>query len=200
MRHVETEQRVGVEQAVRVEQPVGASPTVAASRYALVEAPFGPVAVAVDAGAVTDVRFPHADGTPAVDRLGEPAAPGEDPLLDEAVRQLRAYLDGDLREFDLPLRFRGSPFQQRVWQGLRAVPYGTTTTYGALATAVGLDPRTTARAVGAANGANHVPIVVPCHRVVGADGTLTGFSGGLERKRELLALEARVASGTGTLF
>ncbi|ADG75308.1 methylated-DNA/protein-cysteinemethyltransferase [Cellulomonas flavigena DSM 20109] len=186
---------------VESEQPAGTDePRRAAPRYALVVAPFGPVAVAADDGAVTDVRFPHADGTPATRGLGEPAAPDADPVLAEAVRQLRAYLAGELRDFDLPLRLRGSPFQQRVWQGLRAVPYGTTTTYGALAAAVGLDPRTTARAVGAANGANHVPIVVPCHRVLGADGTLTGFSGGLERKRELLALEARVASGAATLF
>ena len=197
---METQQpaRAGAASAAEAAATPVASPPV--SRCALVEAPFGPVAVGVDDGAVTDVRFPHADGRAATDGLGEPAGPGEDPLLDEAVRQLRAYLAGNLQVFDLPLRFRGSPFQQRVWQGLRAVPYGTTTTYGALATAIGLDPRTTARAVGAANGANHVPIVVPCHRVVGADGTLTGFSGGLERKRELLALEARVASGTDTLF
>lgn len=168
--------------------------------YAVVPAPFGQVTVGVSDGAVTDVRFPHADGSAATDDLGERADPADDPVLAEAVRQLTAYLAGELRDFDLPLRYRGSAFRQRVWDGLRAVPYGTTTTYGALATAVGLDPRTTARAVGAANGANHLPIVVPCHRVIGADGMLTGFSGGLERKRELLALEARVASGAGTLF
>lgn len=169
-------------------------------RHAVVTAPFGPVTVAVADGAVTDVRFPHGDGTVADDGLGPRVDPDEDAVLAEAVRQLAQYLTGDRREFDLPLRLRGSAFRQRVWQALRAVPYGTTTTYGALATAVGLDPRTAARAVGAANGANHLPIVVPCHRVIGADGTLTGFSGGLERKRELLALEARVAAGTGTLF
>lgn len=183
--------------------------------YALVTAPFGPLAVAVCDGAVTDVRFPHADGTPAprdtwvpvgtdADAVPVDAGPIDPLLVDavlvDAVRQLTEYLAGERREFDLPLRFRGSAFQQRVWQGLRAVPYGTTTTYGALATAIGLDPRTTARAVGAANGANLLPVVVPCHRVIGADGTLTGFSGGLERKRALLALEARVAAGTATLF
>lgn len=173
---------------------------VSTRRYAVVPAPFGPVTVGVADGAVTDVRFPHADGSAATDGMGERTDPGEDPVLAEAVGQLAAYLAGDRRVFDLPLRLRGSVFQRRVWEGLRAVPYGTTTTYGALATALGLDPRTTARAVGAANGANHLPIVLPCHRVVGADGTLTGFSGGLERKRELLALEARVASGTDTLF
>lgn len=170
------------------------------TRYAVVPAPFGPVTVGVADGAVTDVRFPHADGSAATRDLGERSDPAADPVLAAAVDQLTAYLAGDLREFDLPLRHRGSAFQRLVWDGLLAVPYGTTTTYGALATAVGLDPRTTARAVGAANGANHLPIVVPCHRVIGADGTLTGFSGGVERKRELLTLEARVASGTGTLF
>ena len=170
------------------------------TRYAVVPAPFGPVTVGVADGAVTDVRFPHADGSAATDAMGVRAEPGEDPVLAEAVRQLTAYLAGDRRVFDLPLRLRGSAFQRRVWEGLRAVPYGATTTYGALATTLGLDPRTTARAVGAANGANHLPIVLPCHRVIGADGTLTGFSGGVERKRELLALEVRVASGAGTLF
>ena len=168
--------------------------------YAVVPAPFGAVTVGVADGAVTDVRFPHADGSAATTAMGERADPQDDPVLAEAVRQLAAYLAGERRDFDLPLRLRGSAFQRRVWEGLRVVPYGTTTTYGALATAVGLDPRTAARAVGAANGANHLPIVLPCHRVIGADGTLTGFSGGLERKRELLALEARVALGRGTLF
>ncbi|SFK54689.1 methylated-DNA--[protein]-cysteine S-methyltransferase [Cellulomonas sp. KH9] len=168
--------------------------------YTVVPAPFGPVAVGVADGAVTDVRFPHADGSAATERLGRRVDPGDDPVLHEAARQLAEYLAGARRDFDLPLRYRGSTFRQRVWDGLRAVPYGTTTTYGALATAIGLDPRTASRAVGAANGANHLPIVVPCHRVIGADGGLTGFSGGLDRKRALLALEARVATGAGTLF
>lgn len=168
--------------------------------YAVVDSPLGPVAVGVEDGAVTDVRLPHADGTAATDGLGEAADPDADPVLAAAVAQLTAYFAGERRDFDLPVRLGGSVFQQRVWEGLRRVPYGTTTTYGALATAVGLDPRTTARAVGAANGANRLPILLPCHRVVGADGTLTGFSGGLERKRALLAFEARVASGAATLF
>ena len=170
------------------------------ARHAVVPAPFGPVAVGVADGAVTDVRFPHADGTPATELLGPRVEPEQDPVLAEAVRQLADYLAGRRRDFDLPLRYRGSAFRQRVWDGLRTVPYGTTTTYGALAAAIGLDPRTASRAVGAANGANHLPIVVPCHRVIGADGTLTGFSGGLDRKRVLLDLEAHVADGAVTLF
>ena len=168
--------------------------------YTVLETPVGPLAVAVADGAVTDVRFAYADGVPAVDGLAGRAAPATDRVLDEAVAQLAAYFDGELQEFTLPLRYRGGAFRARVWDGLRTVPYGTTTTYGALARAVGLDPRASSRAVGAANGANPLPILVPCHRVVGSDGTLTGFAGGLERKRELLALEARVAGGTGTLF
>lgn len=170
------------------------------TRYAVVGSLLGAVAVAVADGAVTDVRLPQPDGSAATDGLGVPADPADDPVLAAAVQQLTAYFAGELREFDLPLRPRGSAFQQRVWEGLARIPYGTTTTYGALATAVGLDARTTARAVGAANGANRLPIVLPCHRVVGADGTLTGFAGGLECKRALLALEARVASGESTLF
>lgn len=165
--------------------------------HAVVDTPLGPLVVGVADAAVTDVRFPCGDGAPDTDGLG--TADGRDPVLAAAVEQLVAYFDGSLRDFDLPLRFRGTAFRRRVWEALRAVPYGTTTTYGALAATLGLDPRTTARAVGAANGANHLPVVVPCHRVVGADGSLTGFGGGLGRKRLLLALEERV-TGDVTLF
>jgi methylated-DNA-[protein]-cysteine S-methyltransferase len=114
------------------------------------------------------------------------------PPLDEARRQLEAYFAGELREFDLPLAPEGSEFQLRVWEQLRAIPYGETISYGELARRVG-DPAA-ARAVGLANGRNPLPVIVPCHRVIGADGALTGFGGGLERKRRLLELEAGVAS------
>lgn len=168
--------------------------------HAVVPSPLGPVAVgAVDDG-VTHVRLPAADGSAATHRLGREVGLGAHPVLATAAEQLTAYFAGELREFDLPLRLTGSAFQLHVWEGLRAIPYGTTTTYGGLALALGLDPRTTSRAVGAANGANRVAVVVPCHRVIGADGSLTGFAAGVERKRELLDLEARVASGTDVLF
>jgi len=111
----------------------------------------------------------------------------------EATSQLEAYFAGERTAFDLPLAPRGTPFQQRVWDLLRAIPFGETTTYGALATALG-NPRTV-RAVGLANGRNPISIVVPCHRVIGADGSLVGFGGGLERKRALLAHEAEVREG-----
>ena len=115
----------------------------------------------------------------------------DDPLLREAASQLRAYFAGALTRFDLPLSPRGTEFQRRVWDAVARVPYGTTTTYSAVAAA--LARPTACRAVGAANGRNPLPIVVPCHRVIGASGALTGYGGGLERKRALLDLEA--ASG-----
>jgi methylated-DNA-[protein]-cysteine S-methyltransferase len=110
------------------------------------------------------------------------------PLLGEAVRQLGEYFAGVRRAFDLPLDLRGTAFQLRVWNALLRIPYGETRTYGQLASALGRPGAT--RAVGAANGANPVGIIVPCHRVVAAGGGLGGFGGGLGRKRFLLALEA----------
>ena len=123
-------------------------------------------------------------------RPTEPAH-GTHPLLEEAARQLRAYFDGRLSRFDLPLDPRGTEFQLRVWRALVEIPYGETRSYGAVAEAIGA-PRSV-RAVGAANGANPIPIIVPCHRVIGAGGQLTGYGGGLPLKRMLLELEARYA-------
>jgi methylated-DNA-[protein]-cysteine S-methyltransferase len=107
--------------------------------------------------------------------------------LADARDQLRAYFDGELERFQLSLAPAGTAFQLRVWEALDAIPYGTTTTYGEIAKQIGYPER--ARAVGAANGANPIPIIVPCHRVIGASGKLVGYSGGLERKRELLRHE-----------
>ena len=114
---------------------------------------------------------------------------GTTPVLDEAISQLEEYFAGTRREFDLPLDPAGTEFQQSAWMVLRTIPYGTTMTYGALAGAIGLKPGA-ARAVGGANARNPISIVVPCHRVVGASGALTGYAGGVEAKRRLLALEA----------
>ena len=110
-----------------------------------------------------------------------------DPLLLEAADQLRAYFAGELREFELPLAPRGTEFQRRVWTAVSAVPYGETATYAEIAAAVGRP--TACRAVGAANGRNPLPVIVPCHRIIGAAGALTGYGGGLDRKRSLLDLE-----------
>jgi methylated-DNA-[protein]-cysteine S-methyltransferase len=116
----------------------------------------------------------------------------DETLFDAARAQLDAYFAGALTRFDLPLHFTGTAFQQSVWSALRDIPYGATTSYGGLARRVGRP--TASRAVGAANGANPLPIVVLCHRVIGADGSLTGFGGGVETKRFLLDLEARAAA------
>jgi len=150
-------------------------------------------------GSVADV---HSVGTPigtlwlardqhglsSVAFAGPAEAASGDSLLLDAAGQLRAYFAGELEEFELPLSPGGTEFQRRVWRAVEAIPYGTTTSYSALAASLGKPAAY--RAVGAANGRNPLPVVVPCHRVVGAAGALTGYGGGLERKRALLELEA----------
>ena len=117
-------------------------------------------------------------------------------VLAEARAQLEAYFAGELMEFDLPLAARGTPFQERVWSALRKIGFGESISYAELARRIG-DP-SSVRAVGHANGRNPLPVIVPCHRVIGADGSLTGFGGGIERKRWLLEHEAAL-QGTATL-
>ncbi|GAB2598047.1 methylated-DNA--[protein]-cysteine S-methyltransferase [Kribbella endophytica] len=112
----------------------------------------------------------------------------DDSILPKVVHQLAEYFAGDRTTFDVPLAPAGTPFQQEVWTGLLDIPYGTTTTYGELAVALG-KPLTASRAVGLANGKNPISIIVPCHRVIGASGSLTGYGGGLTRKQQLLDLE-----------
>ncbi len=124
----------------------------------------------------------RAEGRPLGERTDD------DPLLREAARQLAAYFVRDLKDFDLPVAPTGSDFQLRVWAELRRIPYGEVRSYGEVARGLGLSGQA-ARAVGVANGRNPVPVIVPCHRVVGADGSLTGYGGGLERKQLLLRLE-----------
>ena len=119
-------------------------------------------------------------------------ATAPDPVLWDAAEQLASYFAGELREFTLPLRPSGTPFELTVWDGLCRIAYGETTSYGELAGRVGRPGA--ARAVGRANGRNPLPIVVPCHRVIGADGTLTGYAGGLSVKRALLDLESGAAA------
>jgi methylated-DNA-[protein]-cysteine S-methyltransferase len=147
-----------------------------------VETPVGRLALEADHEAVTVVRW--ASGDESV------TDPESSPLLLEAERQLAGYFARRLRRFDLPLRARGTPFQQRVWALMRDIPYGETATYGGMAMALASGPR----AVGTACGRNPLPIVVPCHRVLGRGGSEGGFSGGqgLPTKRQLLALEGVV--------
>jgi methylated-DNA-[protein]-cysteine S-methyltransferase len=143
--------------------------------------------VASDAG-LRAVLWP---GDPPDGRVPWPSDTTEDPshpVLAAASRQLTEYFAGERRVFDVPIDLHGTPFQVKVWRSLATIPYGETTTYGAQARRLG-DPRK-ARAVGAANGKNPVSIILPCHRVIGADGTLTGFGGGLVTKQALLDLEA----------
>lgn len=146
--------------------------------------PIGGLELVEDGGALVAIRF---DATPP-DPAAAPADADLPPVLVEAARQLAEYFAGTRRVFDLALRPAGTEFQRRVWEVLATVPWGTTTTYGALAARLWLPPGAS-RAVGAANGANPLPIVLPCHRVIGSDGSLTGYAGGLARKATLLRLE-----------
>jgi len=149
---------------------------------AIHDSPVGPLTLAIDGGALVGIWFPDAEGAPARTADG-----GRDPLLDTVRRELDQYFAGSLRQFTVPVAPRGTPFQLSVWSALRHIPYGQTTSYGAIAAQIG-SPNAV-RAVGAANGANPIPIIIPCHRVIGANGSLTGFGGGLGRKRFLLDLE-----------
>jgi methylated-DNA-[protein]-cysteine S-methyltransferase len=158
--------------------------------YTLLDTPVGPLALAADGASLTAVHLPKRDGQALIDR--DWTREDEAPLLAEARRQLAAYFDGRLRDFDLPLAPRGTTFQQRVWEELARIPYGTTLSYGEVARRIGQPG--SARAVGLANGANPIAIVLPCHRVIGANGKLVGYGGGLPRKEALLAFEAAVAA------
>lgn len=145
------------------------------------DSPCGPLTLISNGAALTDLQFenPRYPYTPA--------PPGSDAILDKARRQLDQYFAGKLRVFELPLAPKGTPFQQRVWQALLAIPYGATRSYGQQAVAIG-SPQAS-RAVGLANGRNPISIIIPCHRVIGSKGALTGYGGGMERKQLLLDLE-----------
>ena len=144
----------------------------------VVDSPIGPLGLVASATALQAVLF---DGS-GVRR------DGNSPVLAEAARQLEAYFDGALETFDLPFELHGTEFQRSCWLALASIPYGQTVSYGEQARRLGLGNEA-ARAVGAANGRNPLPIVLPCHRVIGADGSLTGFGGGLQVKRFLLEHE-----------
>ncbi|WP_029137396.1 methylated-DNA--[protein]-cysteine S-methyltransferase [Nakamurella lactea] len=167
-------------------------------RQTLIDSRLGVLTLVADGDALTGLYFPGHRHRPERAAFGRAVVAQHDPLFAEAARQLRDYLDGARSEFDLPIRTDGDPFDQRVWQLLRDIPYGTTTSYGKLAAELG-DARQ-ARRVGQAVGRNPLSVVIPCHRVVGADGRLTGYAGGLHRKAFLLELEAPAAVGAGRLF
>lgn len=155
-----------------------------------IRTPFGPVTIAANERGVTRIRLCAASvGTPAPDTRARAGTPESKAvcLLRQAARELEAYFAGELQAFTLPLAPAGTEFQQSVWAALRTIPYGQTRTYGQIAAQIGR-PKA-CRAVGMANHCNPLPIVVPCHRVVGSDGKLTGYAWGLELKERLLALE-----------
>ena len=153
--------------------------------HTTMDTPVGELTLVGDDGVLVGIYFPGHWTRPDRSRFGPRRGEG----FEEARGQLTQYLAGERTAFDLPTRSCGEPFQQRVWELLDGIPYGETTTYGAIARELGGDP-TLARAVGRAVGANPLAIVRPCHRVVGKDGTLTGYAGGLDRKRRLLELES----------
>lgn len=142
----------------------------------VIPSPIGNIAIGEDDGAICAIDF-------TTDELCPPATP----LLAEAVRQLNAYFDGTLTDFDLPIRMEGTAFRVKCWQALQTIPYGETISYGEQARRIG-NPKAV-RAVGGANHHNPISIVVPCHRVIGADGTLTGYGGGVDKKIWLLEHE-----------
>jgi methylated-DNA-[protein]-cysteine S-methyltransferase len=153
--------------------------------YTYLSSPIESLLLVADNAGLREITFP---------KNGEPASPQPDWREDsspftEPIRQLLAYFAGNLETFNLPLAPQGTPFQQKVWDELLNIPYGETVSYGQLAQRIG-NPNAS-RAVGLANGSNPIPIVIPCHRVIGANGKLTGYGGGLPIKEKLLALERR---------
>jgi len=158
------------------------------AHWTIYESPIGPLTLVAGPRGLTDLNFPGRFRAPAgVEKRAMP----------EVTQQLDAYFAGELREFDLPLDPQGTPLQKAVWRALLRIPYGETASYGEQAAKIDpslfetdVEPWQRARVVGAANGRNPISIVVPCHRVIGADGSLTGYGGGLERKQALLDLES----------
>jgi methylated-DNA-[protein]-cysteine S-methyltransferase len=176
--------------ATTSEAPVSAG----TATHTTIRTSLGDLTAVARGGPVTGLYFPHHWHMPDRASFGQYRDAG----FDDVRRQLDAYLAGERREFDVPVDAAGSPFQERVWQLISQVPYGTTVSYGELAAELG--GGITAQEIGAAVGRNPVSILIPCHRVVGASGGLTGYAGGLRRKRVLLDLEQDVAGRSVRLF
>jgi methylated-DNA-[protein]-cysteine S-methyltransferase len=163
------------------------------NRHAIVSTRIGDLTLVASGTALAGVYFPHHWVKPTPETLGErvrDTAPATDPLIAEAARQLDEYLAGERTTFDLPTVLRGDEFQRRVWSILTEIPYGETTSYGEIAARLG----ESAQAVGKAVGQNPLSIVIPCHRVIGKNGSLTGYAGGVKRKQFLLDLEEPVGA------
>ena len=157
-------------------------------KFTQIDSPLGPLLLVADASGFRQINFMHngRNAPVSLDWREDASA------FAEPIRQLRAYFVGELQDFDLKLTPRGTPFQQKVWAELCKIPYGATISYGNLAKRIG-NPNAS-RAVGLANGSNPIPIIIPCHRVIGSNGKLTGYGGGLPIKEKLLALEKRQLS------
>ncbi|MFF3909971.1 methylated-DNA--[protein]-cysteine S-methyltransferase [Streptomyces sp. NPDC001848] len=164
-------------------------------QHTIIDSPYGPLTLVADDGVLCGLYMTDQRHRPSEETFGMGVPPRErsrawgtdDAPFGEAIDQLEAYFAGDLKEFTLELRLHGTAFQRSVWDELRRIPYGETRSYGQLADALG-NPGAS-RAVGLANGRNPIGIIVPCHRVIGASGGLTGYGGGLDRKRRLLEFE-----------
>ncbi len=167
-------------------------------RHTMIDSSLGELTLVGDGGTLTGLYFRHHRYRPTAEACGQYAEPAADELFRHAADQLHEYLAGERTHFDLPIALVGEPHQRRVWNLLNDIAYGHTTTYGELAAK--LADGTTAYEVGQAVGRNPLSIIVPCHRVVGKSGALTGYAGGLKRKRFLLDLEEPAPALAGRLF
>lgn len=163
-------------------------------RHTLIDSPYGPLTLVATEGVLSGLYMTEQRHRPPEETFGDrDASP-----FGETIDQLEAYFAGELTQFDLPMRLDGTPFQRTVWQQLQLIPYGETRTYGDLAAVLGKP--NASRAVGLANGKNPIGVIVPCHRVIGAGGSLTGYGGGLDRKQRLLAFEGAAPGREDALF
>lgn len=169
------------------------------TKHTAVDTSIGELTLVVENGALTGLYFPGHWHLPPAAAFGARVEPGEDPLFAQTVHELEEYLGGSRRTFEVPVATAGNAFSERVWAMLREIPFGETVTYGELAERIGGD-RALARRVGQSVGWNPVSIFIPCHRVIGANGSLTGYAGGLERKQRLLELEGALGAPAPALF
>jgi methylated-DNA-[protein]-cysteine S-methyltransferase len=168
------------------------------TRHSIIATALGEIIIVAAGDSVVGLYFPQHWHKPTAETLGARVDVADDPLLSEAATQVIAYLDGARTSFDLPIATSGDAFQERVWAMLREIPFGATTTYGELAERLG--NKAMAQLVGQAVGRNPISIIIGCHRVIGRNGSLTGYAGGLRRKQMLLALEEPAPASVGRLF
>ena len=168
------------------------------TRHAYIDTELGGMLLVAHDNVLTGAYFEGQKYPPAADAIGDVVSIEEDRLLSQAASEMRAYLAGERRSFEVSIAPQGDEFSKRVWQILLRIPYGETVTYGAIADELG--SKGLSQRVGQSVGHNPLSVIVPCHRVLGADGALTGYAGGLDRKRALLTLEEPDAAEAGRLF